>query len=68
MKKISQMMCLGLTPGIALAHEGIDPQSIVHTIAHLGESYGLIVAVAVAVAIVVLLKRRRATVKSDRVD
>lgn len=64
MKKNSHIMCLTFAPSIAFAHEGIDPASVTHTIAHLGESYGLLVAIPVAIAIAVVL-RRRAAAKSD---
>ena len=68
MKIFGQTVCLALAPTLAVAHEGIDPESVVHTIAHLGESYGLIVAIPVAVAIAVVLQRRRATAKSTPVQ
>ena len=65
MKQPSLIASLLAAPGIAFAHEGIDAGNILHTIAHLGESWGLLLAIPVAVAIAVVLKRRRATVKSD---
>lgn len=64
MKKLGQIVCLAGAPAIAFAHEGMDPGSVLHSFAHLGESWGLIVAVPVALAVVVLLKRRRAAVRS----
>ena len=50
MKNYVAITCLALMPGITHAHEGIDPANIWHTIAHLGESYGLLAAIPVALA------------------
>lgn len=64
MKTHSKIACLALLPNIAFAHEGIDPGSVLHTIAHFGESYGALLALPVALAVVVGLKRRRAGSRS----
>lgn len=65
MKKCSHLTYLALAPSIAFAHEGVDPANILHTLAHLGESYGLVAALPAAIAIALVLKRRRATAKSS---
>lgn len=64
MRKSGRIMCLTLAPSIAFAHEGLDPGSVMHAIAHVGEFGGLLVAVPVVLAIAVISKRRRAVSKS----
>ena len=58
MKNYIAIACLALVPGITYAHEGIDPANIWHTIAHLGESYGLLAAIPVALVIMIVVKRK----------
>ena len=65
MKNYLNIVCLAAAPGVAFAHEGIDPGSVVHTVAHWGEAGGLLMAVPVALAVVTVIKRRRVAVKSD---
>lgn len=63
MKLSRSLTCLALFPGTALAHEGLDPASVVHAVMHAGEALG---AVAVAVAVFALvLRRKRRSVSRD---
>ena len=64
MKKFGQTAPLLLASNIAFAHEGIEAGSILHAIAHLDGSYGLIFALPVALAIGFASKRRLNAAKS----
>ena len=65
MNKYCMITGLALAPNFAHAHEGIDPASFLHSVAHLGESYGLIAAIPVALVILVGLRRKRAAIKPN---
>ena len=65
MNKNCMITGLALAPNFAHAHEGIDPASLLHSFAHLGESYGLLAAIPLALVVFVALRRKRAAIKHD---